>query len=244
MSGNDDAALAAAADAASDAGDGGTGDAATDSAAELATLRDGLAAQGKRLDQVLGYLEGLSAGGPRQAPDETADDDIAALPDDIETRPLKDTLALVETRISKQIERNVVRPLHDTIKGLNAQLQSAKAETQIAQLQGKHKDFAEWGPEIADYVKQNPHAASKLDSVYRIVRADNAEKAKRLDTKYQPAGEGGDGQPPKRGTTQLKPGGPVKPGASKRLGLAEAADTAWNEQGGALDDLLRSMNGG
>ena len=78
------------------------------------------------------------------------------------------------------------------------------------------------------------------------MRADNPEKAKRLDAKAKPAGEGDGegGAPPKRGTTQLKPGGPAKPGASKRMGLAEAADAAWNEHGGALDDLLRTMNGG
>lgn len=223
-------------------------------ASEVAQLRAAVAAQDTQLKQVLGFLQGLTQGRPQDGQRDTGQDDageaLPELPADLETRPLREVLSLHEERVTRGIEQRVIKPLQETITGLRTQLHKAEASAQVAELRGKHKDFHEWGPEIADYIRENPHAAAKLGSVYQIVRSENAEKAKRLDAKYGGRTEGeGEGAPKQTASPrppQLRPDGRgTKAQRSARMSADEAAEAAWNSGAGAeLDAVLRQMDGG
>lgn len=151
---------------------------------------------------------------------------------------------------------NFKEVLTGELKGFRDDLAATRTETtrdrvarQIEEMRGKHDDFNDWMDEMKERLRKNPALSPK--ELYTLVRADDPEKAKKLDEKYEQArkdaaGDGGDGNNSTKGDgTEKKGFGGMRPGAGQGSGQSrsdmdkdEAFDAAWEASFGSDESSL------
>lgn len=95
--------------------------------------------------------------------------------------------AHIETTINAQIEaaiQKALEPFATEIVGLKTGQTERDGRASIAEMQSKHKDFAEWKDELIAVATENPTLS--IPRLYAIVRAENPTKTAELEAKYNP----------------------------------------------------------
>ena len=152
---------------------------------------------------------------------------------DMEQLDRKDFAALLLSKFDERLQHHMkeaVKPIEDRVGKLGERVENDFASREISAAAGQRPDFYEWRTEIAELVKHTPGLS--VTRAYTIARAENTDKAKKMDEKYTKKTE-----PQTRGFTGLSPtgGGGRGEGAGK-MKFNEAANKAF-------DDVLASLGG-
>lgn len=111
--------------------------------------------------------------------------------------------------------QSALKPLMEQVSGMQSDLVRTNGSIELKELRASHKDFGDWKDEMIGLAKQ--HASLGFRDVYLLARANNPEKARQLDLKYNPpvpkpkpfggltsSGNGRAGEPPLRGEEATK----------------------------------------
>ncbi len=100
---------------------------------------------------------------------------------DLETMDRKQFAAHLLGQLKGTVE-SALQPLSERFGQLDEKIDGHTLGVTIKEFTKDHPDFFEWKDEIRTLVKENP--TLKPARLYTIARAENSEKAKRLDEKY------------------------------------------------------------
>lgn len=152
---------------------------------------------------------------------------------DMEQLDRKDFAAFLLTKFDERLQHHLkeaVKPIEERVGKMGERMEDDFANREVGAAAGSRPDFYEWRTEIAELVKQTPGLS--VTRAYTIARAENAEKAKKMDEKYAKKSE--PKAPPFVGLTPTGGGGRGE-GAGK-MKFNEAANKAF-------DDVLASLGG-
>jgi hypothetical protein len=139
---------------------------------------------------------------------------------------------LTNTIINKVAE--IVKPTQEAQAATQEAVLTESYTRQIEGLMGQHKDFADWQDEMVAIVNENPGITPLR--AYRLAKAENPEKDKKLDAKYNP--------PPEKPKSPFSfvPGGGAgdneKPAA--KVDNATAFKRAWERTNSKFPGVLPS----
>ena len=138
------------------------------------------------------------------------------------------------TKFMENLDKHMgarLKPLEDKLGQVETTVTSDLGRRQVDELQTEAKDLMEWKDELAATLKENPSLT--LKRAYTIVRAENPDKASKLDAKASNGKDAGDVflglTPTSRSTGSDGKGG--------RMKFHEAAQRAF-------DDTLTAFGGG
>ena len=165
---------------------------------------------------------------------------VEETPPDFDAMGNGDLAAYVESRISSQIEaaiQKALEPFATEIVGLKTGQTERDGRASIAEMQSKHKDFADWKDELIAVATENPTLS--IPRIYAIVRAENPAKAAELEAKYNPPTP--KARPFGLSSTSFgrAPEGGAKPLSKNEASLSAAREVASRHPGvlRALEDL-------
>jgi hypothetical protein len=92
----------------------------------------------------------------------------------------------ITTTIIEKVSE-IVKPTQEAQVQTQQELLTESYTRQIEGLMGQHKDFADWNEEMVAIVQENPGITPLR--AYRLAKAENPEKDKKLDVKYNPPPE-------------------------------------------------------
>lgn len=174
---------------------------------------------GGRLDRLNNNVTALTPEPIPQDPNEGFDFD-AATPRQLYDHMANQFHSMMENAISGALDQ-ALGPYAEQITGLRRDMVTDQGSREIDRLQAAHKDFVEWVPEMKVLAQRHPSLS--ISQVYNLAKSENGEKAKQLDTKYNPP------PPPPPRPFSL---GPSSPGGS---GSAAGAPKSMTKSEAALD---------
>lgn len=144
--------------------------------------------------------------------------------------------------VSRSLQEEMSKALAPVISAVNGMQQSTASKevnASISDLRGKHKDFNDWKTEMVAISRQHPTLS--VPEIYTLAKSQNPDKAKELDTKYNPP------EPPKErrqgfgGLTVFgRPSGLGTEG-EKPASKSEAALDAYREVQARHSGVLRAL---
>lgn len=194
-------------------------------------------------EAILGLQESL---GSRSDDDDEGDRGSANPPTEmteqqLEAMPRKEFMAYMMNNFTGVL-KNELKGVRDDLADTRTSSARERMARAIEAEREKHTDFDDWKDEMKVRLKKNP--ALTPSELYTLVRADNPQKAKELDGKYeeirkQNAGEGG-GEDGKDGFGGMRPGADQRSGGQQRTDMEkdEAFDDAWEKSFGDNPELL------
>lgn len=157
----------------------------------LQNLEKGMGTQG-------GMMQGLMASMQKsQTPAQPPEDPFALpnLPDEKwDELSNKDMFSLLAQMVQKGVEGNN-NSIMGELKKMQQHSNTQYGSSEKARLMNMYPDFMEWEEELVGFM-QNLGKGSKFspEEIYKTVRLQNAEKAKKMDDKYGMSGAGKNGQ--------------------------------------------------
>lgn len=142
----------------------------------LEALNAGNGQLGGKLDTLIDTVKVATT--PRESPappvklDELSRDEFAA-----------HLIGTITRQLQEEIKK-AVEPVVGAVNGLQQSTASREINSQIAELKSKNKDFDSWKSEMIALSKENPTLS--VNRLYTIARAENPDKAKELDAKFNP----------------------------------------------------------
>lgn len=125
-------------------------------------------------------------------------------------------------------------PLAQQLTGLQQTVTTDKVVGEVNQMKSSHKDFSDWKDEMVSLAKTHPTLGVK--QLYNLARADNAEKAKQLDTKYNPPAP-----PPPPRFGGFAPSAPGATGSTPALSRQAAGTEAYREVAARHPGVLAAL---
>lgn len=119
---------------------------------------------------------------PPQDPNEGFDFD-AATPRQLYDHMVDQFQSMMDTVLESTLSQ-VLAPYAEEISSLRGDVVRDRGNREIEGLQTKHKDFADFVPEMKELTKKHPSLS--LTEVFQLARATNPTKAQELDKKYNP----------------------------------------------------------
>lgn len=177
---------------------------------------------GGRLDRLNQNVTDLTPEPPPVDPNAGFDFDVAT------NRQLYDHMmnqfnSMMENTIASVLDQTLT-PYAEQITGLRRDMVTDQGSREIDRLQAQHKDFVEWVPEMKQLAQRHPSLS--ITDVYQLAKAQNPEKYKQLDSKYNPP------PPPPPRPFSLGPssqGQHNAGGSSKSMTKSEAALDAYRQ---------------
>lgn len=131
--------------------------------------------------------------------------------------------------------------IQSALERLDEKLSSNNARTDVERTADKNEDFWEWKSEMQQIAKENPGMSATR--VYKLARAENPEKASKMDAKYKPKDTPKD-EPEDKGSKSKIFGG-LEPTSGKSakatdMSAADAAEAAWEATMLDVGDILNS----
>ena len=166
---------------------GGKGDAGAEARMEalekaVSLIASGSQATNEGISALVAKIEGMASGNSRgdKGGDkgESKDDDEDV---DLETMDRKQFANHLLGKLKGTVE-GALQPLSERFGQLDEKIDGHTLGTTIKEFTKDHPDFFEWKDEIRALVKENP--TLKPARLYTLARAENSEKAKRIDEKY------------------------------------------------------------
>lgn len=211
------------------------GQAADSSPTWAKTLEDSVRKLSGGIDNMLSVAEQRRAEEARlrNQPTNTDDDDPEPETDpaELETMSRKDFGNHLITSVLRAVNKQVTEPLVQQLNELRSSTTKQEIQGSVKELAASHKDFWDWRPEMLALAEENkglpPHR------LYQLARADNPDKAKELDTKYNPPKED---DPSRRRISfgGLTPGQSGTGSRARKMNGIEAANAAFAETVAAL----------
>jgi hypothetical protein len=96
-------------------------------------------------------------------------------------------VAHVTGSVTQQMQEAIaaaLKPLTDQLAGLHQAVMTNSVTGDMKELRAQHKDFSDWKQEMIGLAQQHPSLG--LRDVYLLARANNPEKASKLDAQYAP----------------------------------------------------------
>lgn len=151
-------------------------------------------------------------------------------PEDLEAMPKKDFMDLIIGKVGELMEGKLTQlstKLDSTITSVNRKFLTEE----VTEFADKHKDFRDWEPELNAISKNHPTLTVK--DLYNLARAQNPDKAKELDVKYNPPADDA------RANARLTLFGGLQPSTKtqtsggdgkgeKKMTIDEALNAAWD----------------
>lgn len=116
--------------------------------------------------------------------------------EDLDLSNIPDLESMDRKQFADFLTGHMTKKVKSLIEGVNKQVgevaETAKktaVETQIEKAAGKFNDFYDWSNEMRDTHKRNPTLT--VEEAYKLARANNPEKAARLDAHYKAASDSG-----------------------------------------------------
>lgn len=91
--------------------------------------------------------------------------------------------SMMESTI-QQVMEQALTPYAEQITGLRRDMVTDQGSREIDRLQASHKDFVDWVPEMKAVAQKHPSLS--ITEVFQLARSGNPDKAKQLDSKYNP----------------------------------------------------------
>ena len=137
---------------------------------------------GGRLDQL---HQTVQDGTPQpQQPDPNAGFDFdAATPRQLYDHMMGQFNTMMESTITQVLDQ-ALNPYAEQITNLRRDMVTDQGGREIERLQSQNKDFADWVPEMKALAQSHPSLS--IAQVFRLAKSENPDKAKQLDTKYNP----------------------------------------------------------
>ena len=165
-------------------------------------------------------------------------------PENVDMLSRQDFGEVLVNRTIQTMKASIIDPLMEEIRGQEASRTKDSASRQITDMRDKFDDFQDWGQEMSSILKETPGVS--LQRARTIARAENPEKAQKLDEKYKkvdpqestiPAGTPPNVQTP----GGLRPNSST-PTPSQAMNFTEASNHAWNENASGLSQALEDMS--
>lgn len=119
---------------------------------------------------------------PEVDPNEGFDFD-AATPRQLYDHMVGQFQSMMDTVLENTLSQ-VLTPYAEEISSLRGDVVRDRGNREIEGLQSKHKEFADFVPEMKELTKKHPSLS--LTEVFQLARATNPTKAQELDRKYNP----------------------------------------------------------
>lgn len=171
-------------------GSDGSGGAPADGAATTTPAFvgfDNFAQEMGRFTDTLGAKFDALRGDVGQLPDRMRPEPTPAAPPDYETMTNTDLVTHITGSLLGAIEKMLGDKLAPVVERVNDVQSTSFRNTVVAErdkLAATHKDFGDWKPEMIELAKSHP--TLELGQLYTLARGLNADKAKQLDTRYNP----------------------------------------------------------
>jgi len=194
-------------------------------AAGIAELNSSLA---PRLDALRGDVSKL--------PDALRPPPPAETPPDFDSMTNGDLAAHIQASVLRAVEQTIGKALEPVMARVNETQQShfkSTVEGEMKELQGTHKDFSDWKPEMVALAKEHPTLG--LAQLYRLAKADNPIKASELDARYNPK------PPPPTRWGGLTPALGGSNGSAKPLSREDASREAYREVSSRHPGVLAAL---
>lgn len=162
-------------------------------------------------------------------------------PEDIDMMSRQDYGEVLVNRSLMTMKAQIIDPLMAEIRGQEASRMKDSATRQITDMRDKYDDFQDWGQEMSAILKETPEIS--LQRARTVARAENPEKAVKLDEKYKKETP----QETPAGTpTNVQSLGSMRPNSStpepsKAMNFTEASNNAWNQNASGLSQALEDM---
>lgn len=147
----------------------------------METLQASNAATNERLAEM------DAAGKRKQELDDDDDGDagndfLGASSEDIERLSRTEFANKIIERVAKAVDKQM-KQVSEEVDGVRKDAGSTALEAEIEKLEGKHKDFWDWQPEIKALAKENP--GTSIKRLYTMAKGENPNKLAELDKKYK-----------------------------------------------------------
>jgi hypothetical protein len=182
---------------------------------------------GKRLDGLTHTVREASAPLP-----------VAEEPPDFNTMDNGQIAAYMQDQTTKAIKAaldSALQPFAEKLVGLETQQLTTTGKAEVDRLKATHKDFVDWKDEMMSLAGEQPTLS--IARLYSIVRAENPDKAKTLDTRYNPVIE----KPRPFAMTHIFGGDNSNGQQAKTLSKAEASMEAAREVASRHSGVLNAL---
>jgi len=215
------------------AGGGEQGSSGPDqSAAVPAWAREMINAQGQTataLQQIVQLAQQSQQ--PTQSTTDDDDDDDGGSPQDLELLSRADFAKHIVKTVEKVVNKNVVEPLTQQLQALQANTTRSELTGAVKELRAAHKDFDEWKGEMLSLAKEHPGLPP--NRLYKLARAENPDKAAKLDKANAPPIEA-PSRP--RGFGGLTPNQSGTGSRARNMPGKDAATAAWQDLAAAFGE--------
>ena len=151
------------------------------------------------------------------------------------------TQADLATHITGSVLKSIESMLAEKLGPLVAQVQNVQqtvatnsVTAEVKQMRAEHKDFGDWKDEMVALAREHPTLG--ITRLYNLARAENTEKAKALDTRYNPPAP-----PPPPRFGGFAPSAPGATGATPPLSRTDAGRAAYQEVQGRHPGVLAAL---
>ena len=155
------------------------------------------------------------------------------LGDDLETLSRADFAKFIIDNLNKQFTTRL-EDIQKKLDETRSNVEAVDTKTTIKEFAATHKDFWDWQDELKAIVQETPGIS--IERAYKLVRAENPQKAAELDKKY--SGDGGEQRKAFGGLTPTS--GQTAKSTSKSP--QEAAEAAWQQAMSGLEAALSAEN--
>lgn len=143
-------------------------------------VKNGNAALAQRLDGLHSTVQKGSESKPQTAPEPTADE--------IDGMSNSEFGNFLMTRMQDFIKNTFsegTKPLLNGLENLRKDYTLSSANAEVEKLRSTNKDFNDWNDEMVKLATEHPSLS--IPQLLNLARAENPEKAKKLEAQYNPA---------------------------------------------------------
>ncbi len=157
------------------------------------------------------------------------DDDAGGLNSDdadLEGMSRTDFANSIIDRVAKAVNKQI-KEVSNSVEDVRKDSNTKSLEMEVEKLEGKHKDFWDWQPEIRALAKEN--SGTSVARLYNMAKQENPEKLAELDKKYKKNdGKGGDSSGKKENFGGLMPTSSTME-SNDKMDKKSAAEKAFDE---------------
>jgi hypothetical protein len=160
------------------------------------------------------------------------EEDLTIDPEELETMSRAEFGSHIVQQVIKAVNKTVVGPVNERLNAITIDSTKGQIRAAVGELASAHKDFNDWRDEMLGLANENRGLAPKY--LYQLARANNPDKASKLDKKYNPVDEAA-GKPRKISFGGMTPNGASGSGGKgSKMNMKEATNAAWAETVKAL----------
>lgn len=156
---------------------------------------------------------------------------------DYDTMTQSELVAHLNSSVTQMVQKAITEaltPLTQQITNVQQTYTTDKVTGEVNQMKSTLKDFTDWKDEMVGLARQHPTLGVK--ELYALARSLNTDKAKQLDTKYNPPAP-----PPPPRWGGLTPSAPGATGSTPPLSRADAGREAYREVAARHPGILSAL---